>query len=99
MDMPMMDQENPAETMAEGGAEEPGEGLSVTIDKLPDGTFTVSPNPGEPEPAESLDAALQMAGQILSAGARPDEEGAMTGYAKGAPKQSGRMPMAKVFGE
>lgn len=101
MDMPMEApmEESPMDEMDEMAEMEGGEGISLTIDKLPDGSFTVSPNPGESQPAEDIDAALEMARMILSAGARPDEEGAMAGYAKGAPKAGGRMPMAKVFGE
>ena len=85
-----------------GGGEEmaEGEGLSVTIDKLPDGTFTVSQNPGEPQPAADIDAALEAARTILTAGATPDEAGLEAGYAKGAaPPRLGRPTPGAVFGE
>jgi hypothetical protein len=61
--------ETPHNEMAEG------EGMSVTIDKLPDGTFTVSANPGEPQPAADIDAALEAARGLL--GGEANEEAAM----------------------
>ena len=77
-----------------------GGGESVTIDKLPDGTFTVSENPGEPQPAASLDEALQMAASLLSDPATPDDQGVANGYAKGAPKKlPGKPSVGAVFGE
>ena len=52
-----------------------GEGMSVTIDKRPDGTLTVSQNPGEPQPAASIDEALNTAKQML--GGAPDDRSMM----------------------
>lgn len=53
--------------------------MSVTISMTPDGMITVSAAGSEPQPAESLDQALQAAGVILQemAGASQAPEGQM----------------------
>ena len=80
-----------------GGPQETteGEGMSVTIDKLPDGTFTVSANPGEPQPANSVEEALQAAKQLLTAGeAGQAKADIQAGYDKVTPP--GGRPMMRM---
>lgn len=72
-------------------------GASVTIDKLPDGTFTVSPNPGKPQPAGSIDEALEMARGLLDGGEASPEGLEMlsreeTPFQRGYAKQSHGRP-------
>ncbi len=72
--------------------EEMAEGASVTIDKLPDGTFTVSANPGEPQPAGSAQEACQMAIALLNGGGAEAKGQIQAGYDKVTP------PNRSMFG-
>jgi len=51
-------------------------------------------------PAESLEDALKMAGEMFSADQRSPDEAVMDGYKKGAkPMMAGKMSPGRVFGD
>lgn len=83
--------------MQGGEMDSEGEGgVSVTIDKLPSGAFTVRSGAGEPVPVKSIDEALQKADAMLQ-GAPSDDESAGQVQA-GYDRVAGKRPMAKRMG-